>query len=51
MVSARPSGTEPKIKFYATCRAGASRGLDAAKTEAAKKLDAIKADIRSVISP
>jgi phosphoglucomutase len=50
VVSARPSGTEPKIKFYATCRAEAgSAGLDAAKAEAARKLDAIKKDIRSVI--
>ena len=50
VVSARPSGTEPKIKFYATCRAGVgSGGLDAAKAEAARKLDAIKKDIRSVI--
>jgi phosphoglucomutase len=49
VVSARPSGTEPKIKFYATCRAGAENGLDAAKAEAGRKLDAIKSDIRSVI--
>jgi phosphoglucomutase len=50
VVSARPSGTEPKIKFYASCRAEVSSGgLDAAKAEAARKLDAIKKDIRSVI--
>ncbi|GHV96587.1 phosphomannomutase [Spirochaetia bacterium] len=50
MVSARPSGTEPKIKFYATCCAAVgSGGLDAAKAEAARKLDAIKKDIRQVI--
>jgi phosphoglucomutase len=55
IVSARPSGTEPKIKFYATCCAevqvqpDAKAGLDAAKTEAARKLEAIKKDIRSVI--
>jgi len=50
VVSARPSGTEPKIKFYASCRAEAgSGGLAAAKAEAARKLDAIKKDIRSVI--
>jgi phosphoglucomutase len=50
VVSARPSGTEPKIKFYATCRAEAgSGGLDAAKAEAARKLEAIKKDIRQVI--
>jgi phosphoglucomutase len=50
VVSARPSGTEPKIKFYASCRAEVgSGGLEAAKTEAAKKLDAINKDIRAVI--
>ena len=50
VVSARPSGTEPKIKFYASCRAEvASGGLAAAKEEAARKLDAIIRDIRAVI--
>jgi phosphoglucomutase len=50
VVSARPSGTEPKIKFYATCRTelGAG-GLGEAKAETAKKLKAISADIRRVI--
>jgi len=50
VVSARPSGTEPKIKFYASCCAELGQGgLEAAKTEAARKLDAIKKDIRAVI--
>jgi phosphoglucomutase len=56
VVSARPSGTEPKIKFYASCCAEVSSskedgtgGLEAAKAEAARKLDAIKKDIRAVI--
>ena len=50
VVSARPSGTEPKIKFYASCRADVgSGGLAAAKAEAVRKLDAIKKDIRAVI--
>ncbi|MDR2598046.1 MAG: phospho-sugar mutase [Treponema sp.] len=50
IVSARPSGTEPKIKFYATCCALIGSGsLEAAKAEAARKLDAIKKDIRAVI--
>jgi len=50
VVSARPSGTEPKIKFYASCCAKVgSGGLSAAKDEAARKLDAIKKDIRAVI--
>ncbi|GHV00529.1 phosphomannomutase [Spirochaetia bacterium] len=50
VVSARPSGTEPKIKFYATCCAEVGAGgLDAAKAEAARKLEAIKKEIRQVI--
>jgi phosphoglucomutase len=50
VVSARPSGTEPKIKFYASCRADAkSGGLKPAKEEAVRKLEAIKKDIRAVI--
>jgi phosphoglucomutase len=50
VVSARPSGTEPKIKFYASCCAETGPGgLAAAKAEAARKLDAIKKDIRAVI--
>jgi len=50
VVSARPSGTEPKIKFYASCCAEVGEGgLDAAKAEAARKLDSIKKDIRQVI--
>jgi phosphoglucomutase len=50
VVSARPSGTEPKIKFYASCRAEVgSGGLDAAKAEAKRKIDAITRDIRAVI--
>ncbi|MDR2517706.1 MAG: phospho-sugar mutase [Spirochaetaceae bacterium] len=50
VISARPSGTEPKIKFYATCcaKAGAD-GLSGARAEAARKLDAINRDIRQVI--
>jgi phosphoglucomutase len=49
IVSARPSGTEPKIKFYATCCADAKAGLSEAKAEAKRKLDAIKKDIQNVI--
>ena len=50
VVSARPSGTEPKIKFYASCCAAiGAGGLDAAKTEAKRKLETIKNDIRQVI--
>ncbi|MCL2044643.1 MAG: phospho-sugar mutase [Treponema sp.] len=50
VVSARPSGTEPKIKFYASCCTEVTDGnLEAAKAQAARKLDAIKKDIQQVI--
>jgi len=50
VVSARPSGTEPKIKFYASCCAEVGAGgLEAARAEVSRKLDAIKKDIRQVI--
>ncbi|MDR2630404.1 MAG: phospho-sugar mutase [Spirochaetaceae bacterium] len=50
VVSARPSGTEPKIKFYASCCAEVgSGGLKAAREEAARKLEAIKKDINRTI--
>ncbi|MDR2537162.1 MAG: phospho-sugar mutase, partial [Treponema sp.] len=50
VVSARPSGTEPKIKFYASCCSEVgSGGLAEAKAEAGRKLDAIRKDIRAVI--
>jgi phosphoglucomutase len=53
VVSARPSGTEPKIKFYATCctevKNPGPEGLAAARAEAKRKLTAIEGDIRAVI--
>jgi phosphoglucomutase len=49
VVSARPSGTEPKIKFYASCCAEPGSGIDAAKAEVQRKLEAIRKDIRNVI--
>jgi len=50
VISVRPSGTEPKIKFYASCCAQVGEGgLAAAKAEVSRKLQAIKKDIRAVI--
>jgi phosphoglucomutase len=48
-VTARPSGTEPKIKFYACVRVEASEGLDAAKKAAAADIAAIRSDIESFL--
>ena len=49
IVSARPSGTEPKIKFYASCCADAAESLERAQQSVRLKLAAITKDIRSVI--
>jgi phosphoglucomutase len=50
VVSARPSGTEPKIKFYASCRTAVGPdGLDAARALSERKIDAIKNDIKKII--
>lgn len=50
IVSARPSGTEPKIKFYINSRTDASAGLDSARAESAKVCDAIAADIKALLA-
>ncbi|GMO53746.1 MAG: phospho-sugar mutase [Termitinemataceae bacterium] len=49
VVSARPSGTEPKIKFYASCVTQLCGTLDEAKKAAGEKLAKIKSDIVKVI--
>jgi len=49
MVTVRPSGTEPKIKYYILCRTEASRGLEAARKESAAKAAAIEAEIRKAV--
>ena len=48
-VSVRPSGTEPKIKFYASCRGEAGVDPGVAKPIVARGIAAIAADIRSII--
>ena len=49
IVSARPSGTEPKIKFYINARTDSSAGLDKARAESGKVCDAITADIKALL--
>lgn len=49
IVSARPSGTEPKIKFYINNKTDVTSTLEAAKKEAAELCDAITADINAIL--
>jgi phosphomannomutase len=50
-VAARPSGTEPKIKFYlfAVAEPCPAAELPAAKAALTKRLDAIEADLRGLV--
>jgi len=48
-VSMRPSGTEPKIKFYASCRADAGIPLSEAREVVRQKIEAIEAQIVTLI--
>ena len=46
IITARPSGTEPKIKFYASCRSGIQKELSLAKNMVLEKINAIKEQIK-----
>lgn len=45
----RPSGTEPKIKFYGSCRVNVTYTLDEAKYIARKKIEAIKERVEEIL--
>lgn len=49
VVSARPSGTEPKIKFYINSMVPPAASLEAAKLVSAKLCDAIEAEINGIL--
>ncbi len=49
VVSARPSGTEPKIKFYINSKVAIKGSLDEAKKEADILCDAIKNEIDAIL--
>ena len=49
IVTARPSGTEPKIKFYASCRSKAGTELDRAMEEVRGKIDSISEALNKLI--
>jgi phosphoglucomutase len=49
-VTVRPSGTEPKIKYYILCRTDAGAiGIEASRLQTKDKIAAIETDIRKVI--
>ncbi len=48
MVSARPSGTEPKIKFYISC-IGENSNADTAGSQAKAQADAVESEIRAIL--
>jgi phosphoglucomutase len=51
VVSARPSGTEPKIKFYINCVVPVSGGnLDAAKKDASSLCEEVTKEIEGILS-
>ena len=50
IISVRPSGTEPKIKFYASVRTEPVQDLSAAEKEVDKKLAKIRAEIEELVS-
>jgi phosphoglucomutase len=49
IITARPSGTEPKIKFYASCCSGPGPALETTKKEVDEKLKKIADQIDSLL--
>ncbi len=49
LITARPSGTEPKIKFYASICGDKADDLPTAKTKVSAKIKAIEADIMAMM--
>ena len=49
IVSARPSGTEPKIKFYINSRTEVTSNLEEAKKESAESCDSISKEIKNLL--
>ncbi len=49
IVTARPSGTEPKIKFYASCHSNPGMKIDEAIRQVSSKLEAIGTELNGLI--
>ncbi len=50
IVSVRPSGTEPKIKFYASVRTAPGMDFEKGETETDKKIQAIEREIEDLVT-
>lgn len=50
IVTARPSGTEPKIKFYASCWTVPGIALNEARAEVGRKIELIEDEIEALIA-
>jgi phosphoglucomutase len=50
MVSCRPSGTEPKIKFYASVAGKPGTDLEPARTEVGNRVQRLVAEIKAIIA-
>ncbi len=48
-ITLRPSGTEPKIKFYASCCSRATDDLSTAMEEVGEKIEGIRRELESII--
>ena len=48
-VAVRPSGTEPKVKAYLEIRLPPRDDVAAARSEAAERLDALRADVVNLL--
>jgi phosphoglucomutase len=48
IVTVRPSGTEPKVKFYVSCRSSKGIGLDEAMKIVSSKISAITTELKNI---
>jgi phosphoglucomutase len=51
IISVRPSGTEPKIKFYASCTTKDTADLGIAREQASNRIELITLDIERLVDP
>lgn len=50
VITARPSGTEPKIKFYASCRSEPGTSLEKSRVEVTKKIETVSSTLNGVLA-